>query len=76
MVNDIKEFQNDSNMYAPASLMNAFTLTKLVGGLNVNIGGKKIDNYMFDIRDQRRFYDMSNSSRKEDIHATSCPTVS
>jgi len=40
--------------------MNPYSLTKLVGGLTIS--GNNITNYMYDIRDQRRFYSMQEGN--------------
>lgn len=65
---------NDPEMLGAASLMNPYCLTKLCGGLGES-GSDDNPNYMYDIRDQRRFYDMSNKDAT-DFYTVSNPTVS
>jgi len=46
---------NEGKFWGAQSIVNPYSLTKLVGGIKVT-GGNKVENYMYDIRDQRRFY--------------------
>lgn len=60
----LPQIQKDSKYYGVASIMNPYTLTKLCGGINViSSEGAALANEvrLYDIRDQRRFYDMSVS---------------
>lgn len=63
---------NDGKFWGIQSLINPYSLTKLVGGIKV-VGGTKVENYMYDIRDQRRFYSISGNT--DDVLAISNPTV-
>lgn len=58
---DAESVAQESAFYGVQSLMNPYSITKLVGGLgSVSPGKKAGNNYMYDIRDQRRFYDIYN----------------
>jgi hypothetical protein len=62
--------------YGTASVMNPYSITKLVGSLDINgSDGTATNNYMYDIRDQRRFYGLSVDSNN-DYLTVSDPTVS
>jgi hypothetical protein len=62
--------------YGTASLMNPYSLTKLVGSLDIDGStGTATNNYMYDIRDQRRFYGISVDA-DTDWLSVSDPTVS
>lgn len=72
IVNDLTPFASDSFFYGTQSLMNPFTMTKLMGGITASAANA--DNYMYDVRDKRRFYDVNNTT--EDVLSISNPTVS
>lgn len=71
ITNDTKDFEVESLNYGVQSIMNPYSLTKLVGGLNIS--GNTVTNYMYDIRDQRRFYSMQEGN--ENLTQVSNPTV-
>lgn len=64
---------NDGNLWGVKSIMNNFSLTSLVGGLRI-VPNEGIINYMYDIRDRRRFYGISVMD-DADVLAVSNPTV-
>lgn len=70
IVNDTKKMEEDGNLWASQSLINPYSVTKLIGGIDKSNDG--FINYMYDIRDQRRFYDVNGSS---DILSVSNPTI-
>lgn len=74
ITHDTNMFMNDNNglFWGAQSIVNPYSLTKLVGGIKVT-GGTKVENYMYDIRDQRRFYSVSDNNN--DVLAISNPTV-
>ena len=71
ITDDLTTIRNESMNWGVQSIMNPYSLTKLVGGLVIN--GKTVENYMYDIRDQRRFYAMQNTN--DNFTAISNPTV-
>lgn len=63
---DIASIQKDTRFYGVASLVNPYSVTKLIGALegnSVNVAPneswKPRYNHFYDIRDQRRFYDVT-----------------
>lgn len=71
-----KFYNNDSRFWGASSLMNPYSLTRLVGSFS-NIkdeDGSTPRNYMYDIRDNRRYYGITDSN----AHPTQVlsPTVS
>lgn len=78
---NIKDMANLSDNYGAASLINPYTITKLAGGI-VGIGGNTFENHMYDIRDSRRFYDIttneseSKAAGKQDFKTITNPTTS
>lgn len=73
ITHDTKQLENNSLHWGVQSIMNPYSLTKLVGGLSVEKDNKFI-NYMYDIRDQRRFYQWSDNN-VNDVLSISNPTV-
>lgn len=71
---DVEQYQNESTFYGVSSLMNPYSITKLVGSLNIN-DSAAANNYLYDVRDQRRFYGIS-SQETNDVLSVSDPTVS
>lgn len=71
IVNDTTQFENNANNFGVQSIVNPYSLTKLIGGLDT-IDKTGAENYMYDIRDKRRFYGLSVN---DDILAVSNPTV-
>lgn len=57
----VGEFQRDPNMYGVQSLMNPYSVTRLVGGITLSQDGSMKTN-MYDVRDSKRFYDNAGSS--------------
>jgi hypothetical protein len=57
----LKNLQNDPNMYGVQSLINPYCVTRLVGGLTADASSNMRSN-MYDIRDQKRFYDNAGAS--------------
>lgn len=72
IVGDPTPFENNPNNFGVQSIVNPFSLTKLMGGLD-DITENGAANYMFDIRDKRRFYGISVEGN--DVHAVNNPTV-
>lgn len=73
----LPEMQKDSQQYGVASLINPYTLTKLCGGITVNAeNGESFASEvrLYDIRDQRRFYDQSVTTG-DDFTSVSNPTT-
>lgn len=70
----LDDFRNEPHLYGTQSLMNPYSLTRLMGSLDIN---KESDmmNYMYDIRDRRRFYDVGNMKSSENVHIPSNPTL-
>lgn len=73
-----KKYAKDPSYYGMASLMNAYSITTLAGGIRGRVNTENFStvisqNRIFDIRDQRRFYDMNDQS---DILSVSEPTTS
>lgn len=64
---------NEGRFWGAQSIVNPYSLTKLVGGIKVT-GGNKVENYMYDIRDQRRFYSIQGNNTN-DVLSISNPTV-
>lgn len=64
----VGEMKSDPNMYGTQSLMNPYTVTKLVGGLtNAGTNDSTMQSHMYDIRDNKRFYDNAGSVKGESI---------
>ncbi len=72
IVGDPTPFENNPNNFGVQSIVNPFSLTKLMGGLD-DITENGAANYMFDIRDKRRFYGIAVNGN--DVHAVNNPTV-
>ena len=86
------KYYSEPGYYGTAALMNYYALTTLIGGLDgiqmKGIDGYKVkENYMYDVRDQRRFYgltitdhtvtDSSGVPHKEqEALSVSCPSIS
>lgn len=74
-------YENDPQFYGTASLMNPYSITKLTGGLGgITLNGRYINvdnNYLYDIRDQRRFYSVNTTdiTNPTNILTDSCPTL-
>ena len=71
LTDDLTVLENADINWGVQSIMNPYSLTKLVGGLSIH--GNTAENYMYDIRDHRRFYAMQNSN--DNFTAISNPTV-
>lgn len=81
----IRQYETDGKFYGGASLMNPYSLTKLVGSFEAPSGANDNPpyNYMYDIRDTRRFYSFTvdapnggDASRMRDsITQVASPTV-
>lgn len=82
--------ENDKDFFGLSSLMNPYSITLLAGGLRVNptinndrsvtFSGQAHPNLYVDIRDQRRFYDLSVISQEQensmnDVLSVSAPTT-
>lgn len=81
--------ETDKDFYGLSSLMNPYSITLLAGGLRVNptisdgtvtFSGQSHPNLYVDIRDQRRFYDLSVTSQEQenamnDVLSVSAPTT-
>lgn len=72
---DVEQYENEPAFYGTASLMSPYSLTKLVGSLELGAPGEITKNYMYDVRDQRRFYGMSVDSNN-DFLTVSDPSIS
>lgn len=72
---DVDVYEQDPLFYGTTSLMNPYSLTKLVGSLELDSPGNVTKNYMYDVRDQRRFYGLSVDA-DSDFLTVSDPTVS
>ena len=74
----LKSLQADGNMYGVASIVNPYTLTKLCGGLTVgataNNSTEIIENRLYDVRNQKRFYDRAVLD-SDDFTSVSNPTT-
>ena len=62
------KYYQEPGYYGVASLMNCYSITKLIGGLDTpemveNTGVRVRENFMYDVRDQRRFYGLSVGKR-------------
>lgn len=73
IVNDPTPFENDGMHWGTKSIMNNYSLTSLVGGLTP-VPGSGIINYMYDVRDRRRFYGISGADAN-DVLSVSNPSV-
>jgi len=72
IVNDTTQFEIDPANFGVQSIVNPYSLTKLMGGLD-SVSQTGAENYMYDIRDKRRFYGLSVDN---DILAVSAPSIS
>ena len=66
------------NSYGVASIVNPYTLTQLCGSLVVGSSSKNggtFENYMYDVRDQRRFYGDVIDTNTQDVLTVSNPTT-
>lgn len=66
------------NSYGTASLINPYTLTQLCGSLvvgNASKNGGHFENYMYDVRDQRRFYGDVIEANTRDILSVNNPST-
>lgn len=75
--NLLPQIQSDSQQYGVASLINPYTLTKLCGGISIkqdNGTTEATQVRLYDIRDQRRFYDQSVSTT-DDFTTINNPTT-
>ena len=78
---DEEDYINDPDMYGLSSLMNPYSVTRLLGGISTiaeaQMGSNKYvyasKNRMYDIRDSRRFYDVVNAEK--DYISVSNPTT-
>lgn len=71
ITNPIDKLANDSFNWGVQSIMNPYSLTKLVGGIILQNDGNFV-NYMYDIRDHRRFYAMQDNNN---FTSVSNPTI-
>ena len=77
--NAITPFATNSDNYAVQSLMNSYSVTRLVGGIehaDSASGESKDTTFMYDIRDTRRFYDVIQENTGEDFTSITNPTTS
>lgn len=74
-----EKYEKNAAFYGTASLLNPYSITKLMGSLEgVTIDANKnvhiASNFIYDIRDQRRFYDTSNPTETS-FHEITTPTI-
>jgi len=75
-VSNTTKFRYNPVNYGVQSIMNPFSLTKLMYGIS-GITESGAFNYMYDIRDRRRYYDTAvDQTSGNDTHTVSNPTVS
>ena len=73
--------KQDANLYGTSSLMNPYSVTRLVGGLTMNdANSANMHSNMYDIRDNKRFYDRGINGEPivedtEDFSSINNPTV-
>ena len=73
----VDNIKSSGDNYGIASIVNPYTLTKLCGGLiltSKDQGSRTIQNRLYDIRDQRRFYDKSVQT-EQDVLSITNPTT-
>lgn len=73
ITNPTKDLENDSFNWGVQSIVNPYSLTKLMGGLELE-GDNNIINYLYDIRDHRRFYGLSVDNGNDPL-SVSNPTI-
>ena len=73
----IEQYETDSKFYGAASLMNPYSLTRLVGSFDNPSSRTDVPtNYMYDIRDSRRFYGLTSGGLwGSDMTQVASPTV-
>ena len=71
----ILPFSVNSHNYGAQSLLNPYSVTRLVGGIE-HISDDNNDTFMYDIRDKRRFYDVVQEERDDDFTSITNPTTS
>lgn len=71
---DVNRLRANGDNYGVASLVNSYTLTRLIGGLR---GGapESFTNHMYDIRDIKRFYDNGIVTDDADFTSITNPTT-
>lgn len=71
-----RQYETDGKFYGAASLMNPYSLTKLVGSFEAPASANdNPQNFMYDIRDSRRFYSYTGNNTPETITQVASPTV-
>lgn len=81
MMNAVNELSQFDDGYGVQSIIHPFSLTKLMGGVMMEGSESSLTpiNYMYDIRDRRRFYAMStndpNKRSDNDVLSISNPSV-
>ena len=71
-----KQYETDGKFYGAASLMNPYSLTKLVGSFEAPSGANdNPQNFMYDVRDSRRFYSYTSDGTTQSITQVASPTV-
>lgn len=75
IVNDPTPFEMEPFNYGTQALMNPYALTKLAGGID-NPTNQIPDNYMYDIRDKRRFYGISAETLRSEALTVNSPSYS
>lgn len=65
--------RDDPNSYGVQSIVNPYSITRLYGGLSMS-GSSVTENRLYDIRDQKRFYDV-NVDSESDVLSVSNPTT-
>lgn len=76
ITHNTEDYEQMKTSWGVQSIVNPYSLTKLVGGVLADRKSGTVKNYMYDIRDQRRFYDMQGEgSDATDILSISNPTV-
>lgn len=72
----IRQYETDGKFYGAASLMNPYSLTKLVGSFEAPTSADdNPQNFMYDIRDSRRFYSYTGTGTPDTITQVASPTV-
>lgn len=70
----VSQLQQDGDVFGTASLVNSYTLTRLIGGLRGS-GPQNFSNHMYDIRDTKRFYDKDIVEDGDDFSSINNPTT-
>lgn len=71
---DVNRLRANGDNYGVASLVNSYTLTRLIGGLRGS-GPESFQNHMYDIRDYKRFYDKGIIDDDTDFSSITNPTT-